>query len=92
MFVLNSSGVGTGAGPISIMSGGTLLADNSGGTATGTGNINIATGGTLQIGNADAAHGSVTSTSTIIDNGKVALARSDTTTLNSPISGTGGIT
>jgi autotransporter-associated beta strand protein len=68
---------------------GTLIVDNASGSATGTGNLSVYSGATLEIGNAD-TNGAVAAAS-ILDNGTVEFARTDSITIGSNINGTGGV-
>ena len=72
-----------------LITSGSLVADNPSGSATGTGTITISPGATLQIGVAD-TNGSV-SAATITDNGTIVFARADNITVTSAINGTGGL-
>jgi fibronectin-binding autotransporter adhesin len=91
--VLNYTFNGTGkiTGPVALVKqgSGALVLDNSGSNDF-SGGANIV-GGTLQIGNND-ANGNLPVTGGIIDNGTLVLNRTDSSTLPSVISGTGGVT
>jgi autotransporter-associated beta strand protein len=72
-----------------LITNGSVVADNPSGSATGTGTITLSPGTSLQIGVAD-TNGSV-SAATITDNGTVIFNRTDNITITSAINGTGGV-
>ncbi|HEX7652365.1 MAG TPA: autotransporter-associated beta strand repeat-containing protein, partial [Verrucomicrobiae bacterium] len=78
----------TAAGSLTKQGGGALILDNAA-VNSFPGGVTIAAG-TLQFGNSD-ANGGLTTT-TIIDNSALVIARNDTMTFGSSIQGTGGVT
>ena len=84
------NGLGKISGSVGLVKqgSGSLILDNSG-INNFSGGVNIA-GGTLQIGNND-VNGNIPA-GNIIDNGTLALARSDSNTVANVISGSGGLT
>src|SRR5262249_36320871 len=77
----------TGSLSLSVVNGTVLL----NGTNKYTGSTTIAAGGALILGTG-ATTGSIAATSPVIDNGLLAVSRSNAVTLGNPISGTGLVT
>ncbi len=74
-----------------IITSGTLLADNVSGSATGTALVSIAPSGVLQLGNNGDSGGLINATAAITDNGAVKFSRGDAITFANNITGSGGV-